>query len=117
MFVYETQSPIDWWIGWHKPEDIFRVGVILATSAADTYWEASDWYAAWTLAQRGARQLGWEGDCRQGPFVCPCPEGDDAGWRFIIGWKQDNNGTSYIASPVELPHLRCREYWIELRAA
>lgn len=112
MYVYETMSPIDCWIGWHKPTDIFRV--VPDYEVEPTYWDARHWYQEWERAQAGAKKLGWEGDCRQGPYVIPLPEGDDAGWNFIIGWKQDNNGTSYIASPVELPHLRCRDYWLKV---
>ena len=51
-----------------------------------------------------AASLGWEGDVRGSEcakFSLPCE--DD----FIAGyvWKQDNNGTCFVASPVELPYL------------
>ena len=50
---------------------------------------------------------GWEGDVRDGTgiyvFAVPGEESDtEVGFVF----KQDNNGTTFVISPVELPHLR-----------
>jgi|SRR5690554_755576 len=50
-----------------------------------------------------ATELGWEGDYRLEPcaFVVPIEGAFDVG--FVI--KQDNNGCTFVASPVELNHL------------
>jgi hypothetical protein len=54
-----------------------------------------------------ALEAGWEGDIRHGsgPFVCPLPDGD-CGSEYLIAWKQDNNGSTFIASPFCLPWLK-----------
>jgi hypothetical protein len=45
----------------------------------------------------------WEGDIVNGPYWIPLPtEGDE---KFLIAWKQTNNGTSFVASPFSLPWL------------
>lgn len=54
--------------------------------------------------RRRAMDLGWEGDVRDdliGRFLIPVEDG------FAVGfiWKQENNGTCFIVSPVSLPHL------------
>lgn len=51
-----------------------------------------------------ARRIGWEGDVRGDEcarFAIPT----DGGFVNGYAWKQDNNGTTYIASPVQLIHL------------
>jgi hypothetical protein len=58
----------------------------------------------WERAQFIARRVGWEGDVREGPWFCPLPaEGSDE--TFLIVWKQDNNGQTFVASPYRLPWL------------
>jgi hypothetical protein len=47
---------------------------------------------------------GWEGDMRQGPFLAAIPN-DDNGIDLVVGWKQDNNGTTFFGSSIELSHL------------
>lgn len=51
-----------------------------------------------------ATELSWEGDYSLEPcaFVVPIEDGFELG--FVI--KQENNGCTFIASPVELPHLK-----------
>lgn len=51
-------------------------------------------------ALKRARQKGWEGDFRNGPHVFLLP-GDGSMIPAII-WKQDNNGTTFVASPIKL---------------
>lgn len=52
----------------------------------------------------------WEGDIAAGPFVFTIPDPDFSSYREGFVWKQDNNGTSFIASPSPLPWLK--EYLI-----
>jgi hypothetical protein len=59
--------------------------------------------SAWESAQEAASAAGWEGDFRQDPVVFWVPDDTEFSFGFVI--KQDNNGTTYVVSPVELPHL------------
>jgi len=54
-------------------------------------------------AKHLARDHGWEGDFRDGPFVMPVLFDDEVSYAFV--WKQDNNGSSFVLSPVPLPYL------------
>lgn len=55
-----------------------------------------------------ARKLGWEGDVRGkdcAKFLIP----DEMGFAEGFIWKQDNNGTCFVISPIPLPHLEAIE--------
>ena len=54
-------------------------------------------------AKHLARDHGWEGDFREGPFVMPVLIEIEVGYAFVF--KQDNNGTTFVLSPVPLPYL------------
>jgi hypothetical protein len=47
----------------------------------------------------------WEGDGAAGPYVMqlPCVESDGRMW--VVALKIRNNGTTFIWSPIPLPHL------------
>lgn len=65
-----------------------------------------DFMGAWKSAQHFAAQNGWEADFRQDPVVFWLPttsEGVDFDFGFVF--KQDNNGTTYVVSPMPLPSL------------
>lgn len=47
--------------------------------------------------------IGWEGDVREGPFIFPIPA--EVTVLHAVVWKQDNNGNTFVWSPVSLPHL------------
>lgn len=53
-----------------------------------------------------AREHGWEGDFTEVPRVMVLPP-DNGGcdFSFAFVWKQSNNGTTFIASEIELPQL------------
>lgn len=59
--------------------------------------------AAWESAQEAAGDKGWAGDFRSAPRVFWVPGDTEFDFGFVF--KQDNNGTTYVVSPVELPHL------------
>lgn len=103
MFVYAT-GPIDDWAGWQKPEDVFRVSALMQRRPG--FRDPAEWLRTWVLAREGARKLGWEGDCHQGPFVSVLPNPGNMDSELIIGWKQSNNGVTFIASRFELPWVR-----------
>lgn len=50
-----------------------------------------------------ARRVGWEGDFRDDPHVGFLPRYDSL-LPYVV-WKQDNNGTTFVVSPVPLPYL------------
>lgn len=59
----------------------------------------------WESAKQAALDNGWEGDARQPPAVFWLPDTRFAQFRCGFVVKQDNNGTTYVISPYELPHL------------
>ena len=104
MFLYVVE-PIDQWSGWHKPDDLFRPNT---GTPLDDVHSAEDWPPLWERAQRLGTAAGWEGDIRTGPLVTVLPNrpGNYYPGSVVIGWKQDNNGTTFIASEnFKLPWL------------
>jgi hypothetical protein len=59
---------------------------------------------AWEEAKELAGQNGWEGDFRGEPRVLWLPM--ETGFDYGFAFKQDNNGTTFIVTPVRLP-------WVE----
>lgn len=57
--------------------------------------------ASWESAKQAARHHGWEGDFRHEPHVFWLPSEIDFVHGFVF--KQDNNGTTFVVSPQELP--------------
>jgi len=106
IYVYALVTPIDFWIGWHKPEDIVSWSEGEAWSSGKiARW---DYFPMLLMAQRIALEhLGWEGDIRkgEGPFISLIPSKDSCTGEIIIAWKQDNNGQTFVASPYALPWL------------
>ena len=108
-YVYRV-SPIDWWLGWSKPSEIlaafgeapyFDDETGCLTALANLANEIATWIGDALVAFKDA---GWEGDIRQGPYLAPLPFAFDEG-AYMVALKQDNNGTTFIWSPVELPWL------------
>lgn len=117
MFVYII-NPIDFFEGWQKPHDAFAVRDCWEVGVK---FDADDWALAWSEARSAARDLGWEGDISDGPYVTAVPQSSDRLGRFcfIIGWKQKNARTTFVASPYPLPWLESqhpggRRNWIEV---
>lgn len=101
VFVY-CLPPIDFWPAWLDPK---AVVADFATYDAPDRIDREAYEDFMIEAQRLARALNWEGDFSTGPLVAAVPCLDGGWFTFMIGWKQANNGTTYIASPVPLPHL------------
>ena len=57
----------------------------------------------WEAAKVAASEKGWEGDFRNEPAVFMIPQ--DVDFLFGFVFKQENNGTTFVVSPVALHHL------------
>lgn len=106
LFIYELW-PTDIWHGF-VPLELY---VSLARAESwDTPDQAERRVRAWAVDRLAAlvRYSAWEGDFRdvRGPMVSALPGLNDDGWPdLMLTVKQDNNGTTFLASPVELVHL------------
>jgi hypothetical protein len=58
-------------------------------------------------ALEAAEAVGWEGDFREGPKVSVLPAAFEVGIALV--WKQDNNGETFVVSPLELQYLEEEE--------
>ena len=98
IHVYCVQ-PIDDFHLWARPSDVFsetRSDGLLAFEEFNQFFE---------IAKVAARQISWEGDIIEGPFISIVPPDSGGGSLFIVAWKQGNNGTCFVASPYRLPFL------------
>jgi len=112
-YVYEL-PPVD--NGWFFAKTVDEVAHLLAEADTKEKLEGvpvpnlfapsvDDFLRDWEAAKDAAFGQGWEGTFRSNDqrvvFAVP-HEGD-----FQIGFvfKQDNNGSTYVVSPVEMPHL------------
>ena len=70
---------------------------------------ADDYYAFKKKAELQAAEAGWEGDPKRGAEwpLCRASPGQlrRCSVHYMIAWKQDNNGTTFVASPFPLPWL------------
>lgn len=99
MFVYEL-SPIDFWDGWTRYSEMLeRSRSIPGNGISDNELEK-----LFRRAKNAARRVGWDGDMREGPYVSGLPSNESCPF-LMFAWKQDNNGTSFVTSPFELPWL------------
>lgn len=102
MIVYSV-APIDFWDGWHRI-DGYQGYCDDHPDAGLTKVDVDNFLAQ---ALRIAKdRLGWEGDFREGPFWAPMPNRQGDYWPiFMVAWKQDNNGVTFLASPFAIPQL------------
>lgn len=103
--VYEI-GPID--LRWERLQTVDEVRATLAAEqasgeAASHTFDLSTLERAWQDAQDAAYDAGWAGDFRNEPVIFWVPAESEFDFGFVI--KQDNNGVTYVVSPVEFPHL------------
>lgn len=67
--------------------------------------EASLFIESFQTAMALARKSGWEGDFLGEPHVLWLPAGDGGTFDYAFVWKQENNGTTYVVTPYQLPWL------------
>jgi hypothetical protein len=104
LHVYEI-LPIDF--GWEHCPTVENYFASLAKEVFHGYApsdELTKFKDDFERAQKLARQKGWGGDFRGDPHVFMVPV--ELEFTYAFAWKQDNNGTTFIVSPVELPHLK-----------
>lgn len=87
-WVYSV-NPIDNWTGW------------ASFSSYDLPYQFIQ------ALKEAAALADWEGDVRAKPGwrVAPVPCPDECDSVAIFAFKQDNNGTTFVFSPVKMPHL------------
>ncbi|MBF0449003.1 MAG: hypothetical protein HQL67_12440 [Magnetococcales bacterium] len=124
MYVYST-PPIDFWDGWlsfrdelakrvvwerQNPGKSSEPGTLVCGADYESIGKAEGMGSAaleellYRAMHIAARNHGWEGDIRDGPYIAGVPEGEYCS-SVMVAWKQDNNGTTFIGSPVRLPWL------------
>lgn len=111
MFAY-VREPIDHWLGW-MTEDQYCLQVRADSRDSKIAEKSIRKYKAFRgRAYALGMKADWDGDINEGPFIAGLPTNrtaDDG--HIMIGWKQSNNGTTYIVSPLKLPWLEDRENW------
>lgn len=100
--------PIDFWIGWLSERQFID-------SLHEAEWAAEDQIEKYPRFLMQAKKLagdhlGWQGDVSDGPYISAVPSIDaryayDRNYYYMIGWKQNNNGITFIASEVFIPRL------------
>lgn len=104
MFIYET-SPQDYFDGMVPLCDaIYNSGENEGSN--DTAWRIIHFVISCVYKVARAKSF-WEGDIRGNDiYLFSLPDPDNAMVRMGLVWKQDNNGSTYICSPVEIPWLK-----------
>lgn len=109
--AYEI-SPID--TGWRNLKTVWETARTFGADRADERARGEpdqglelptldDFLNSWESAKQAASHAGWEGDFRNDPVVFWIPNDTEFSYGFVI--KQDNNGTTYVVSPVHLEHI------------
>ena len=104
-YVYDV-SPID--AGWEFLPTVKEFAAKILDEAGEGLTEESQYslpqfLADWNEAQKQAKSKRWEGDHRTPPRVMMLPGENEFIYGFVI--KQDNNGTTFVISPEQLPYL------------
>ena len=101
IYVYAI-DPIDHWVGWFTESDFIK-----SLDNSEFNWFKSvleDYQAFKQQALDQEHDVGWEGDMGEGPYVAGIPSSGGE-LRVMMAWKQESNGTTFIASPVKLEYL------------
>jgi len=107
MFIYET-PPLDNFTG------MMRIDDVVASIISEHYVGDKDRiFNLFRLVMDCSREVSifagssWLGDVRDKElYVFALPGIDGGDTRLGIVWKQENNGTTFVCSPVELPWLK-----------
>jgi hypothetical protein len=104
MHLYAT-GPIDFWPGTFTHGEIVAQLTERSGSPEDGARAVEELGEMVTHALALFVEMGWERDCREGPFFFAVPNPDEHAMQIGVALKQDSNGTTFIASPVWLPHI------------
>lgn len=102
LYCYHL-APIDFWYGVLTGEELLltvhgRDGRIPNFGQTARVCQVID--SLVTTAEEVFRQIGWECDVREGPFFFAVPGEPEMRLGYLL--KQDNNGSCFVASPIEL---------------
>ena len=100
MAYFYVTYPIDFWSGWQQPHQVFK-----SEKNSFEKHRKDDWEPIWKKAKWCGEQTCWEGDISEGPYVTVLPIAEGVLAPIIIGWKQSNNGTTFIYSEERLEFL------------
>ncbi len=106
-FVYQTE-PLDFFFGLssleHAAKDALAMDDGYGRERLMTSLVKQAMEAAYVVSK--AKGSYWEGDIRASElYVFGIPDPENHGVRHGFIWKQDNNGTTFIVSPVQIPWL------------
>lgn len=100
LFVYEADQPIDFWRGWL---DISQVVQSIKEDGGGNI-DYQELIMLMVDAFDGASKIDWEGDIREGPYFSVMPTNEDF-CPFIVAWKQNNNGQTFLGARVPIYSL------------
>jgi hypothetical protein len=111
MFAYAI-APIYWWPGWLSEGD-FKKQLTAVFTTRDAACALFQYEERLKVAHDLGQKVGWKGDMREGPYIAGLPPSDSGGGGdYMIAWKQDNNGDTFIVSPYRIPWLE-QGKWVE----
>lgn len=83
--------PIDFWQGWIPVDEFLQRWPDLI----------EDVELQLLIVKREATRMGWDGHGE----ICMTGFPIEGGGGYLFGWQQQDNGTSFIVSPIEMPWL------------
>ena len=113
MFIYET-DPLDYFDGMVPLDEAIQKRANDDTTPPGWGIGINEiihfiMFCAYKVAKK---KTFWEGDIRgNNIYLFSLPDPDSVSSRLGLIWKQDNNGTTFICSPVEIPWLK--EYLVK----
>ncbi|MCA8950095.1 MAG: hypothetical protein KDE27_11380 [Planctomycetes bacterium] len=98
LFIYSL-APIDFFIG-AVPRHLEE---LVRTEGFQGGDHGVELLALLANAQRAFLSIGWDVYHRVGPYYFAIPDTDAMLLGIVV--KQDNNGSTFVASPIPFPHL------------
>ena len=100
MFVYKI-PPIDYWDGWLSEDEYLARAKAHKNQLKDDIRKSKQ-----ESLIKAIQELECKGGAYEGYFLSAIPRGDGTnGHGFLLAWKQLENGSTFVASPYELPWL------------
>jgi hypothetical protein len=104
--VYQIPPMDAGWNFWSTLETVRSESLLVDICGGDENiydYELRDFDRILLEASSAAQGMGWNGEFRIDPHVFWLP--DFGVPKYGFAWKEENNGTTYVASPQSLPHL------------